>query len=350
MEEKYPKNFLLSVTIIILIALSFFVIKPIAVPIFFGLLLAYIFYPVFKKLNTKIKSKSVCAGIITAGIVLIVVIPLVFFVPAFITQLFDVYINLKYLDISKLLFQLFPSLAQSQSISGEIIATASHLNANISEFILALFKNTLLSIPNIVFGLLIVLFTLFFGISEGAFFKEHFSLFFPLPKEYEDKFYRRFDQVTNSILYGCFVVGVVQGIISGIGYYLFGIPNALLLTVLATIVGILPILAPWLVWIPVTIFLFVNGMTVQGIQMLIYGLLVINWVDTLLSPYIVSKKAEMNPAIALIGALGGIYAFGLAGFILGPLVLAYLLLFIEVYREKKGKLFSEELKEEKENS
>jgi predicted PurR-regulated permease PerM len=68
---------------------------------------------------------------------------------------------------------------------------------------------------------------------------------------------------------------------------------------------------------------------------LIFGLFVINWIDTLLRPVVVSSRAEMNSAIALIGMIGGTIAFGIVGFILGPLILAYLILLIEIYNDKK---------------
>jgi len=129
---------------------------------------------------------------------------------------------------------------------------------------------------------------------------------------------------------------IAQGLIAGIGYFVLGIPKALLLTIVTMIVGIIPVIGPWLVWIPVDIYLFVQGNTALAIGLLIYGLFVINWVDILLRPQIVASKAEMNSAIALIGTIGGIYAFGVIGILLGPLILAYLILLIEIYRDKEA--------------
>ena len=188
---------------------------------------------------------------------------------------------------------------------------------------------------NILFGILIFMFTYFFALIESSNFKNYFSVIFPFSKEHEQKFFDRFEKVTNSVLFGHFIVGIIQGIIAGIGYFILGIPNALLLTVLTLIVGVIPVIGPWLVWIPADIFLFANGMTEPAIGLLIFGLFVINWVDTLLRPFIVSSKAEMNSAIALIGMIGGTIAFGATGFILGPLILAYLILLVEIYKDKK---------------
>ena len=71
-----------------------------------------------------------------------------------------------------------------------------------------------------------------------------------------------------------------------------------------------------------------------GIGLLIYGLVVISWIDVFIRPLMVSRKTEINSAIVIIGMLGGLFVFGVLGLIIGPLVLAYVLLVIELYRKK----------------
>ena len=347
MEEKYLKNFMLPVTILVLLALSFLILKPLVISISFGLLVAYIFYPFYLKLHKKITSKNICAAIILLINILIIIVPLVILTPLFIKELLQAYSSMKVLDISAVIFKIFPSLGSSDILRGEITSTASYFNSAISNLILNLFKNTIMNIPSIVFAIIIFLFTFFFGLKGGEDVKQYLSVLFALPREYEERFYKKFDQVTNSVVYGYLVVGLVQGIVAGIGYYMFGIPNALILTVLTTIIGIIPIIGPWLVWIPLDIYLFMQDSNGQAMQLLIYGLFVINWIETILRPQIISKKADMNPALALIGAIGGVYAFGVMGFVFGPLIIAYLILVIEIYKDKKdSSLILRDVKEE----
>ncbi|GAG19280.1 unnamed protein product, partial [marine sediment metagenome] len=126
----------------------------------------------------------------------------------------------------------------------------------------------------------------------------------------------------------------IQGIIAGIGYFIFGVPNALLLTILTIFVGIIPLIGPWLVWVPIDIYLFASGHSGAGFGLLIYGLVVISWLDTIIRPLIVSRKSQINPAIVIIGMIGGLFVFGILGLLAGPLILAYVLLVIELYRKK----------------
>ena len=335
MAETNFRSFAIPIAILILGILSFLVIKPIITPVVLGLVLAYLFSPVYKILREKVKSETISALILVILALILILIPLILIMQLSIGQVSDVYLSIRDFEITTGIEKIAPSLLESKEIATEIIAASSYLRASLSEFMLSLFKNTILNIPSISLGILILLFTFFFALKESGNFQEYFSILFPFPKQYEKRFFDSFGKITGSFLYGQFIVGIFQGIIAGMGYFILGVPNALLLTVITTIVGIIPVIGPWLVWIPVDIILFISGKTDLAIALLIYGLFVINLIDSLLRSAVVSNKAEINPAIALIGVIGGLYAFGVIGLILGPLILAYLIILIEIYKDKK---------------
>lgn len=342
MDEKDFRKFMIPIVILGLAVLSFLIIKPIFQGIIIGLLFAYMFYPLYVRLNKKIKSKNISASLIVVVAALVILLPTIFLIPKFTQQLLQAYLSLRGADFSQVVFHIFPSFASSEELTAEVIAASSHFSGSISSWILKLIENTVMNIPGIAFGAIILLFTFFFSLREGEYVRDYFSIFFPFPEDYQKKFYEKFDQITSSVIYGQFVVGLAQGLIAGIGYYMFGLDNALLFTVLTIVVGVIPVIGPWLVWIPVDMFLFINGEQTSAMQLLIYGLFVINWVDTLLRPMIIAKRADINQAIALIGAVGGIYAFGFIGFLIGPLVLAYFILLIEVYKGSKESIIIKE--------
>jgi predicted PurR-regulated permease PerM len=335
MDEKDLKKFMKFFVIILLALLSFLIIRPIGVPITVGLLLAYIFYPLYLNLKEKTKSGNISATIIVVGALVILLLPILILLPNFVKELLNAYLVFSNMDLASLILKSFPFLASSSAIATQVSSAASHFSTTLSEGMLSFFQNTIMSIPELMFATIIILFTFFFALREGEDFKEYFLALFPFGQEHEKRFLERFDQVTNSVVYGHLVIGLVQGLVAGIGYYIFGIPNALILTVLTAIAGILPVVGPWLVWIPVDLYLFASGNSVAGMQLLIFSLFATNWTDILLRPSVVAGKAEMNSAIALIGAIGGTYAFGVMGFILGPLFLAYFILLIELYKNKK---------------
>ena len=108
----------------------------------------------------------------------------------------------------------------------------------------------------------------------------------------------------------------------------------MLLTLFACLAGIFPIIGPLIVWIPVLIYLLIAGSNFSAIGILIFGVMSAT-VDNFLRPIFVSRRTMLHPALIFIGMIGGLLLFGFLGFILGPLILAYLLIILEVYRGKK---------------
>ena len=97
---------------------------------------------------------------------------------------------------------------------------------------------------------------------------------------------------------------------------------------------IFPIIGTALIWIPVAIYLFVAGNPVSALGVVIFGLLS-SLVENFYKPIFISRRTKLNSSIILIGMIGGLFLFGILGIILGPLILAYLLIILEIYRNKK---------------
>ena len=165
----------------------------------------------------------------------------------------------------------------------------------------------------------------------------------PIVKSKEKIIIDQFKNITDSIVYGQIIVGIIQGILAGLGFLVVGIPNALVLTLIATFLSIIPLLGPYLVWIPVAIYLFVSGKTNIAIVYLLYNLVLVSTIDNVIRSYLVSRKTNLSPSVVLVGMLGGLVVFGLIGLLLGPLILAYFITLLRSYKEKNlYSLFSEE--------
>jgi len=337
MKEDDFKKVMMTLITIGLLVLAFIIIQPIIIAVLFGLILSYIFFPVYTRLYSKIKSPNISALLVVLGCLLVLLVPIIILIPIIANQAVDVYITMQTLDVSTALQESFPSFFSSLSNPADIAAAVTSFTSHIANLVLSTFQQILFNIPSILLQTVVVVFTFFFMLRDHDEMKIYFFSLSPFSKETQQRFYNKFEQVTNSIIYGQLIVGLAQGIIAGAGYFIFGVPNALLLTILTMLVGIIPVIGPWLVWMPIDIYLFASGNTGAALGLLIYGLLVVNWIDSLIRPLVVSRMTKMNSAIALIGMVGGLYVFGIIGLILGPLVLAYLLLIAEFYKEKRFK-------------
>ena len=126
------------------------------------------------------------------------------------------------------------------------------------------------------------------------------------------------------------MIGILQGIILGIGLFIFQVPNAFILSIFAIIAGVLPVLGPSLIGVPTAIFLFIEGNTISAWGVLIFTL-ISSLSDYFIRPLLVSKRAKLPTALILVGMVGGFLMFGILGFILGPLILAYIIIILEIF-------------------
>lgn len=335
LETKNIKDIVTLILIVGLFVLAIFIIKPIFTAIIYGILLAYIIYPIHRWLVKKIKSKNLSAFIILIVLLILIVVIFILVTGSLLKQSINFYLYLQQIDFVQILKTSLPKFISSSEVSTTL---ASSLSSSFYKLVGALVTglgNFILDIPAILLRLLVVFLTFFFVLRDGKQTIEYLKSLSPLKKEIQEKFSRQLRDITNSVLIGQIVVGIIQGLVAGLGFFIFGVPNAALLTLVSVVLGIIPIIGPWLVWVPVDIYLFAAGRTGPAIGLLIYGLFLVSWIDNAIRPLIVSRKTKINSGIILIGMIGGLFVFGILGLIIGPLVLSYILLILELYRKNK---------------
>jgi predicted PurR-regulated permease PerM len=127
--------------------------------------------------------------------------------------------------------------------------------------------------------------------------------------------------VTRGVVYGLLGTALVQGLMTAFGLWITGVPRPVLLGVVAGVISIMPVGAP-LVWIPATLWLFSQGSTGWAIFLGLYGAFGISSADNVIRPWLIARGADLPLLLTLLGALGGVFAFGFLGLFLGPVLLA----------------------------
>lgn len=150
----------------------------------------------------------------------------------------------------------------------------------------------------------------------------------------------RMVETVRGVVFGSLIVAVVQGIVAGIGFTIFGVPGALIWAAVVIVASQVPIIGTSAVTIPAVLYLLLTGNIVGGVGLAIWAMLAVGLVDNLLAPFIVGGRTRMHALLILLSVLGGIEYFGPIGFILGPTVLAAFLVVLELYKagilEKKN--------------
>jgi predicted PurR-regulated permease PerM len=126
---------------------------------------------------------------------------------------------------------------------------------------------------------------------------------------------------TYAVVYGIGLTAVAQGVLAGIGYFVVGAPNPVLLMMGTMVVALIPFGTPF-AWGSVVIYLMSIGETGGALALLLWGVLVISWIDNLIRPIVISGATKIPFLIIFIGVLGGLSAFGFIGIFVGPVVLA----------------------------
>lgn len=336
MEDKFVIKITTLILIGMLFVLTFLILKPILIAIIFGLIFAYMFRPLYKKIKEKLKSPNLSASIVMLLIAIAIIIPLWFLVPMIFEQTIESFLNLQGFDFSEALKNVLPNLANSETTTSLTI----HFNNIMAKFIssfLNQFTDFFINLPDFLLKFVIFLFVFFYAVRDAEKLREFSSTLSPFSKQTEKRLLSEFRNVTNAIIYGQILVGIVQGLALGLALFAFGVPHALLLTIITLFVSILPILGPFLIWAPVAAYLLIVGNVFSGIFILIYGAFFVSTIDNFLRPMILARKSNLSVVLGVIGTIGGLYYFGIIGLVLGPLILAYILILFEFYKE--GKLY-----------
>jgi predicted PurR-regulated permease PerM len=126
---------------------------------------------------------------------------------------------------------------------------------------------------------------------------------------------------TQAVVYALILGAIAQGTVAGIGYFFAGVEAPVLMGAITVLIALIPFGAP-LVWGSLALWMLINGHLGHGIFLMIWGLLIVSWVDNLVRPMVISNATRMPFLLVVFGVLGGVLAFGLVGLFIGPVLLA----------------------------
>jgi predicted PurR-regulated permease PerM len=173
---------------------------------------------------------------------------------------------------------------------------------------------------------------LFFLLRDGAEFREVLRGISPLNRVQETDLIDHLTNTVRGVLQSMIIVPLIQGILAFPMFWALGVPSPLLWSVMVVLCALIPLLGSPLAWIPAALYLFLSGDTGKGIAMVAYGTLVISLVDNILKPLILKGSAQIHTMFGFLSILGGVFAFGPKGLIVGPVVLSLILSAYRIYR------------------
>ena len=312
--KKYYPYIILSVFLLVLV-LAFIVIHPFIVAVLSSLVLAYLFYPIYRKFNGVIKNKTVSALIMVFLLCTLVIVPSYFAINSLIKE-------------SVLLF------SKIDTSSLPFIQSFSPIMDNITSLLFGKAPDLVLTIPYFLLNLFITLFILFYFFKDGDVILEKIEEMIPLNRKDKDLFIDGFKNITHAVVYGMLLTGILQAIVIIIAFYIFGVPAPFLWGFVVLIFALLPALGAVLVWGPAAALKFLDGNNIAAIGILLVGILIITPMESFLKSKLIGDKSNLHPVAILLGVLGGIKFMGFIGVVFGPWILAIFATFVKVYIQK----------------
>jgi predicted PurR-regulated permease PerM len=323
--------------LIVVLVLTFFIFLPYLTTLSVAATFAVVTHPLHKRLTRLLKQReNISALLIILMTILVVLIPLSFIGTQVVLESQSVYQRIVENQASLM-----------RSITGLIERYAPDLSLDLTGYagqglgwiagkIGPIFAGTAQTFLHFFLGII----AYYYFLKDGRKFLTTLVALSPLPDQDDTKILGRLETAVNTIIRGTLTIALIQGILTGIGLWIFGVPSPTLWGSIAAAGALIPGVGTATVVVPSVLFLFLTGKTVAAIGLLIWGMVAVGLIDNLLGPFLVGRGVRIHPFIILFAVIGGIGFFGPVGFLLGPLVLSLLFALLDIYRllmiEKKA--------------
>ena len=228
-------------------------------------------------------------------------------------------------DLSDFQFKLpqwFPLRDQIEALGPQIASKIASLARVIGQFLLASLAAATQGTARFFLQLFILLYAMFFFLVAGPTMIEKLVRTTTLGIDTQRKILTQAYVVARATIKGSFVIGAVQGLLGGLGFWMTGIPNAALWGMVMAISSIVPGIGTAIVWIPGVVYLFSTGETMRAALLAVWSMILVGTIDNVLRPKLVSGDTKMSDLVILVSTFGGLATFGATGLILGPVIAA----------------------------
>jgi predicted PurR-regulated permease PerM len=343
MENKSQHYFFL-VILVSVIVMTIIIFLPFLTSLLIALVFSVMFRPLHRwisRIFSKGNQASSISTFITLAIVAIMVItPLIFLAKQIYVESENLYFTLTEEGERSQIIQSLNALSEALSNRLFNVFPAYDFNSlnvttyiqNFLEWSFANLDTIFSSVSKFALQIFIMLFALFYLLRDGGKLKQGIVVISPLNDQYDEKIFSKLKQAIRSVVVGSLVVGVIQGTLTGIGFYIFGVPNPALWGSFAVVSALIPGVGTSLVLLPGVLYLFFMSTNLHALGLLIWGIVAVGLIDNYLGPLLINRGVHIHPFIILLSVMGGLVFFGPIGFIAGPLIVALLFALLEIYK------------------
>ncbi|UCD71010.1 MAG: AI-2E family transporter [Syntrophobacterales bacterium] len=348
MERKHFSSMLIIFLIILSCYLFYVIFSPFLIPIIWAIILAIVFYPVYRGLNHRLKGrKSFCALVMTSFVVLLIVFPSAYMLSMLANEAISAYAFFETgLETGR--FQSILGVKDHPIIQGlwhrlNQYVDLSELDINslllenlrmVSTFAMNQTSRIIKGFSFIIINFCLVIISLYYVFKDGDQLLRKVREAIPLAPQDKNLLFNRLEEMVYATLYGGVLVALLQGFLGGFAFWFLGLSSPIFWGTVMAFLSFVPIIGSFLVWGPVVVYFFFQGSLLKGIVLMVWGGVVVGLSDNFLRPILISKRTKLHTMLLFFGVLGGIKSFGLLGLIVGPLVVTICITALDIYLEK----------------
>jgi predicted PurR-regulated permease PerM len=340
LQKNLWKQITLFLLILVTICISFLILYPFLSGILGAIVLAVITQRPYNWLTRKIRNRNIAAAVAVVLVILSVIIPSFFVVQDLLQGTSTIVIFLRS-DAPQRTLTTF--LVRYPTLAADIQAVSSTIDIqNTVRSIAALLGSMLAGFLGYSFGaitqIVIMLFILFFLYRDQEQAIAFARSLFPLSEGETEELLENMRSTIHATALGRLVIAAIQAVLAGMAFWLLGVPNTMLWTVVTGIFAVLPAVGTSLVWIPIAIFLGFSGHWGRAAILTVWGTFVVSSIDNFLYPILVGSQLRQHTVSILLAILGGVVVFGLQGVILGPLVFTMVSTLLDFWRRRNNEM------------
>jgi len=217
-------------------------------------------------------------------------------------------------------------------VKGMVMKGIGELSSGLAGQIGPFLKNSVL----LTIDLAVLLVALFFFFRDGGSYYRAIMDMLPFPKEHKETLSQKVRNTFSAVVNGVFLIALMQGVMTGIGFAVCRVPFSVFWGVLAAVLALLPVGGAALIWMPGVLYLFLTGAKARALALAIWGIALVSLPDNFLKPLLIGRKAKLPSFFLFIAILGGLQVYGIFGVLFGPIVVTLLFAFVQIYREEYG--------------
>ena len=308
-------------------------------PFLFALILYIALKPLFNRINRYFKKRILSSTLVILSIIFFVIIPLFIILFILADQAYEFYIYLgnqfkqgnfnNFFHNNSIMKNIFSAVDIRQ---GEVLKPIVDV---LSKTSFEIFSNVTAVISfsiKFILSLLTMLLILFFLFKEGDRFSRMLYRNLPFPKDIERSIANKISVVIKVLFAGNLFIMVLQGIVVGIGFWVFGFKMPLLWATVTAVLSLIPAIGTALVWVPAVIYLTATKSIISAIILGLWCLIGYLLLENLIKPNLFGKQLNFHPLIFFFLLIGSIQTFNLPGVIIGPILLSLFFSLWEVYK------------------